>query len=262
MSCILGVLFYCAFPFLLNIIIAKDNPTSFDVVGEDKDWLNFWAVYIGASIPIIVLIFSQRYNSKQNRRTLKYTEYQNWINSAKQAIILSKKCFNQLTLDRLTLLIINKCSESELHAFHVQLLTDVNTATDALRTTFLGMDDKVEKEYILHFEDMRIIFSALVADMIWFYHFCSSHHELDIEIFKKKLSEYSSTWQHKGISDIRIERIAKRFNYDYLNKKEDILHDLSNASIIGHLFHGPSDEIIKYEITKADNILNGTEQNK
>ena len=78
----LGIPFLLVFPFVLNCLLLVSTPFGIEVVGNERDWLVFWATYIAGAATLVVIYFNMR-NHRELKilqiNTIKYTQKQKWL---------------------------------------------------------------------------------------------------------------------------------------------------------------------------------------
>lgn len=259
----IAILTFIAFPFILNLLIGLENPTGVNVIGESSDWLNFWAAYFGASIPILVLwitLKDNRVSRNQQHQEILYQLYVNSIIQYKVVIQDILDIINNTNIEELVKIIKQSGLYEKRELFVKDLLTRLNTSTNSFRLEFASNLDKTEKDYLKFFEDVRIIFSDILRDIIWI----SSQGLVDsfgrsrIDDFQKNLFIYKEKSENSGLNNSnRIWSLIDDSDLDEESFPYSIIDKLASNDI-SSLFYEASMNFIKYENSKARNILNGT----
>ena len=144
----IAILTFIAFPFILNLLIGLENPTGVNVIGESSDWLNFWAAYFGASIPILVLwitLKDNRVSRNQQHQEILYQLYVNSIIQYKVVIQDILDIINNTNIEELVKIIKQSGLYEKRELFVKDLLTRLNTSTNSFRLEFASNLDKTEK---------------------------------------------------------------------------------------------------------------------
>lgn len=59
-----SLIFFAAIPIIINIIMLQPSPCEV----YEGDWLSFWAPYLGAIVPFLILYFTIRSNENENQK--------------------------------------------------------------------------------------------------------------------------------------------------------------------------------------------------
>ena len=85
----LGIPFLLVFPFVLNCLLLVSTPFGIEVVGNERDWLVFWATYIAGAATLVVIYFNMR-NHRELKilqiNTIKYTQKQKWLDLLREEL--------------------------------------------------------------------------------------------------------------------------------------------------------------------------------
>lgn len=268
---IIAIIVYFTLPFFINVAVGWDNPTHFTVAGDDKTWISFWAVYLSGLIPFIILYFTIRNNNSQNEynrslqlNSLSYQIYLNRVANYKSAIVDVLSIMNRTTIDEL-IRIIKSGDLKKREPFVKDIFDKLNLATNKFRIIFATSLDEVENKFKLEYEDIRLIFSDIIKDILWisFQGIVDSFGNSEVDTFHKNLAVYKkknfsieeSSDKHRVWSIVeKSELESESFPYTIIDRLSS--YDLSS------LFYNKAMNFIKYENKKALEILNGTEQDK
>lgn len=167
---------------------------------------------------------------------------------------------NNTNIEELVKIIKQSGLYEKRELFVKDLLTRLNTSTNSFRLEFASNLDKTEKDYLKFFEDVRIIFSDILRDIIWI----SSQGLVDsfgrsrIDDFQKNLFIYKEKSENSGLNNSnRIWSLIDDSDLDEESFPYSIIDKLASNDI-SSLFYEASMNFIKYENSKARNILNGT----
>lgn len=263
-------------PFILNFLVGLNNPTSIPVVGNCETWINFWATYIAASIPFIILGYTLRNNNFQNQLNREANENQNKQNKELQITLLKYQVqlnwLEQLrrvlvsATDTLSFSINDKFiarSNSNANLGYNDIVSEAYQATNQIRTefkvAFIGRDYDEEKSFMKSYNYFCGLFLNLLLDLEFFYSIgrVSSSEKLKLLVDKYKTQKYSQPEEPQRIWSIIESR-------DYMITNEDLAFYL-NTLLLSYPFDDfekACTKLLEFENQLADYILNGTEQNK
>lgn len=267
---LIAIIVYFTLPFFINVAVSWDNPTHFTVSGDDKTWISFWAVYLSGLIPFIILYFTIRNNNSQNDynrslqlNSLSYQIYLNRVADYKSTINEVLSIMNITTIDKL-ISIIKSGDLKKREPFVKDILDKLNLATNKFRIIFATCLDEVENKFKLEYEDIRLIFSDIVKDILWvsFQGIVDSYGNSEVDIFRNNLAIYKKYNFTTETSDKhRIWSIIEKIELESDTFPDTIIDRLSSCDISSH-FYNKAMNFIKYENNKALEILNGTKQDK
>ncbi|WP_320998261.1 hypothetical protein [Butyricimonas paravirosa] len=155
----LGIPFLLVFPFVLNCLLLVSTPFDIEVVGNEKDWLVFWATYIAGAATLVVIYFNMR-NHKELKilqiNTIKYTQKQKWLDLLREEL---RNNLIKLDLDDV-IYAMSKSQENEGESSEIIFKNTFSKFQELLMSFgFLfeqGMDER-EKEYFAALGDLVTI---------------------------------------------------------------------------------------------------------
>ncbi len=259
----IGIPFLFIFPFILNFILLVEKPSKVEIIGNEKDWLIFWATYITGAATLIIIYFNMRYHRELKTlqiNTLKYTQKQKWLELFREALQKNIAYLNIATLKNAIL----RRKDNPLSASDVfdDLFRETTTIPNQFTLLFNSQTDTKEEEYLNLFREL----SKRYADMIL----------LNIRIILlykcgndlKKCHHYlMNTGIGDKISGITMftpeeyKELLKQPDRDSLFKTVEALHDKYMLSFLTYyqtalveLIKG-SHTLLLHEECKIDNLL-------
>lgn len=232
----LGIPALFGIPFILNCLLALENPTKLKVIGEDKDWLLFWATYITGGATLIIIYFNMRYHKELKTlqiNTLKYTQKQKWLDTFREKLQDNISFLNIARLKnaiqkrkenpRLTTDIFDELFR-ETMAIPNQFTLMFSQETDEKEKEYLNLFQKLSKRYAdIILLNIRII---LTANYNYDLNKCKDYlmitgkqdkqagiETFSIEEYKKILAEPTVELLFKTINDIHDNRVLEFLNY-------------------------------------------------
>lgn len=266
---LIAIIVYFTLPFFINVAVGWDNPTHFTVAGDDKTWISFWAVYLSGLIPFIILYFTIRNNNSQNEynrslqlNSLSYQIYLNRVADYKSAISEVLSIMNKTTIDELVS-IIKSGNLKKREPFVKDILDKLNLATNKFRIIFATSLDEVENKFKLEYEDIRLIFSDILKDILWvsFQGIADSFGNSELDTFHMNLAAYKRNFPIESSDKHRVWSIVAKSELESETFPYTIIDRLSSCDI-SSLFYNKAMNFIKYENNKALEILNGTKHDK
>lgn len=252
------------FPLLVNLLSQFEAP--YKILEFPSEWLSFWGTYISAvtSLGMIIItalsIHRNSEESKANRRlqcnVIKYENQQAWIIQLKSAITLS--CNN------LSFSIENEFIERSNKHLNLTYKDIVSKAFDAankskfqLCTVLIGRNRPEEIDFVNKLDFYTNRFFDYLFDLEFFH---SLSFDITSDILKEAVEQYKTKKKTNGKTSHRIWAIIESKGYStenmsyYLNTlvKEYHFEEFEAACI----------NLIQFEETLANKILNGTEQDK
>lgn len=250
---VLGIACYFSVPF-------------FNRAGSSA-WLGFWGGYIGSTIMAGVTLYvlhtqlTQNHQENEENRliqinTIKYQTKIAWINQLRKVITYS--------LENLTFSVQNM--------YEQQMVTDRNSINQVTMDLFENAN-KVKREFVTvlygcgEYEDTFITFLDLFCqrylcylfDLEFLYHI---EDHITPDLLKNRVVEYrkrkhSSFRQNKRLSAIIEERCYGADDKDLAYYTNELIKRYEFEDFESKCF-----ELLKYEFKTANDLLNGTRQDK
>lgn len=275
------IVVFIVIPICVNLIIGSSfNPTPFELCGTTSDWHNFWSVYlgalIGATVPFIILYKTLHNNKVQNEENRKlqlnsiaYQTQMQWVNTLKNAIQEITDAFNNLWLDEIYLLYRETNDSNSYQNYHLilgklkEICNRVNRASDNIRLTIVGKKDDEEIDLANRFEELRERYCDLISDLsaLTLISFHNGTDDYLMTHFEKELNEHKSKCTSVEDDSHRLWSIAAKHK-NLLKKKRTVIVEELIKSYHSKFIYDWCYQFIEYETNKAENILNGTEQDK
>lgn len=264
-------------PPLINFIISCPTPNGFPIVGEAKDWLNFFAVYfsgvITASVSFWILFKTIQSNTKENQKNrdiqtnvIKYQTKLAWINQLKDAILQVTDAIDETIARDFISQFKDKSKEKDFSAVYFRAEDKLKSASFSLETVLLGCNEPIETEFLDLFREFKIRYQLYIDDVIFLLQYPNNFKNPDkipnTEFFKKELLKYKNNSVKKdGSNPERIWEIAEKYEYKLISNRDEILNELFRWADT-HLFKIKCKKLLYAEYKIAESILNGTEQDK
>lgn len=267
------VVAYITIPLLLNCILGISNPLDSNVIGTPTDWLGFWAVYLGASIPLIVLWFTIRDNNFQNTKNrnlqtsvLEYQVKMQWINQLTSTLLKCKSILGRDIVNDLYLP-FTKCREELLPSIYKEAIEQVDSILFEFKVLFPNEADEVENKFYGVFKEQIFRYKALIDDVLFALRYNSGfkapNNIPNTQFFEEALTSYRNGCAHGGDDTFRIWEIVKKYDYKLLSNRPQILMDLKNRYCL-YAFELQCILFLKHEHEKVKLLIskNGTQQDK
>lgn len=265
------------FPVILNFTLLLRPPFGASVIGTPEIWLNYWGVFIssliGAFVSFYILkktIDSNHKENKANRElqlnTFSYQCYLTKIETYKEVVLEALDVFSIKNCETIANSVKKSLNITERKNFANSLIDTLNEVSNKFRITFASDIDETEQEYLDFFEDQRVLFGDLIKDLIWIGEIPNMEYDCydnpKEDIIRKRIKEYKEEEEQKGTIQNK-QRIWNVVNDGFRIDKfpHSIVDELLKCNTYD-IFYSTSKEFIKYENSKAQNILNGTEQSK
>lgn len=266
------------FPPVINLIISRPTPNSIPIVGESKDWLNFFAVYFSSIIAAFVSFFilyktiqTNNSENKKNRDTqtkvIKYQTKIGWITNLKEAINEVIDAVDESIARDFISKFKEESKEQDFSAIYFKAEDKLKSASFSLETVLLGCNESIEIEFLDIFREFKIRYQRYIDDVIFLLQYPNNFKNPDnlpnTEYFKKEISRYKSNSVKKDSSNPeRLWEIAEKYEYKLISKRDEILQELFRWAD-SHLFKLKCKELLYAEYKIAESyLLDGTEQDK
>ena len=264
-------------PTIFNLIISCPTPNCLPIVGEPKDWLNFFAVYFSGIITAFVsfwilykTIQTNKEENKKNRdiqtNTIRYQTKISWINQLKVAILQVIDAIDETIARDFFSKFKEKSKVHDFSSIYFTAEEKLNNASFSLETVLLGCTAPIETEFLHIFREFRIRYQLYIDDVIFLLQYPNNFKNPDkipnTEFFKKELLIYKNNSVKKdGSNPERIWEIAEKYEYKLISNRDEILNELFRWADT-HLFKIKCKELLYVEYKIAESILNGTKQDK
>lgn len=266
------------FPPVINLIISRPTPCFMPIVGESKDWLNFFAVYFSSIIAAFVSFFilyktiqSNNNENEKNRdiqtKVIKYQTKIAWINNLKEAINQVIDAIDESIARDFISKFKEKSREQDFSAIYFKAEDKLKSASFSLETVLLGCNEPIETEFLDIFREFKIRYQLYIDDVIFLLQYPNNFKNPDklpnTEYFKREILRYKSNSPKKdGINPERLWEIAEKYEYKLISKRDEILHDLFRWAD-SYLFKQKCKELLYAEYKIAESLLlDDTKQDK
>lgn len=258
------IVVFLIIPICVNLLLGSTfNPTPFELNGTTSDWHNFWAVYlgalIGASVPFMILYFTIQNNKSENDKnrkiqidTIKYQTKIAWINQLRDAIGYSQELLSFVVTEK-----YNQ-SKSSMYQLTAELFDNANKVKRRFISVLWGMD-QVEQQFLNFTANFCERYLCFIFDLEFLY---SLEDSITQDELKSKVSLYKKRKNSLKYSEKRIWYIIEE--RDCSTDVQDRTYYINEISkrYEFNTFESKCQELLKYELTQANKILNGTKQDK
>lgn len=258
-----------AVPVGINYLILTPVPDSFQLANPSNGWLNFFAVYYGSVITVIVsLIILYRTinnNHKENNanRLLQTAILKYQINKDRNNAIKDLFARYINSLDYFGIKSLAKVFDNNKQSYFYsirQLLEKTSIACDMLEFNLNDFKDDEERRIIDTIRTFRISYNELLMDLLWllqpYNNEGKDEENRDVYIEQLKECEAKASDSNKGTN--RIWYIAQQYDY----KIKDNSHKIINECIDKFNFRAIekiANDFFDYERSKNEALINISE---
>ncbi len=256
-------------PVGINYLVLSPTPERFKLADPSNGWLNFFAVYYGSVITVIVSFIvlyrtiksNQKENNTNRKLQMSILKYQ--INKDRNNAIKDLFARYIYSLDYFGIKSLAKVFDNNKQSYFYslrQLLEKTSIAYQMLEFNLNDFKDDEERRFIDTINTFRISYNELLMDLLWmlqpYNNKGTDEENRNTYIEQLKECEAKSSYSNKGTN--RIWHVVQKYDY----RIKDNCHKIINECIDNFDFRAIekiANDFFDYEKSKNEALINISE---